>query len=471
MRGYSPLIWFVIGFLFGILLGGFWNENEVLKFGVLGLMGFFGAMVYLSWKKFCWFVIAVVVGFLRFDFSLEEVDVAFDGGISRGCVVDEPDVRVDKVKYVVAIEGVGNVLVNAPRYPVYDYGECLIVDGRIEKPDKIEDFDYGNYLARYGIDYVVYRGKVDLDAEVDGAGVGSAFLGGIFELKKMFSEKLNELYSEPHGSFMAGLLLGSRKGIPEALLSDFNVTGLTHIIAISGYNITLIIVLVSAFLGFMSRKWKVVFSAVFVVLFVVFVGMSAAVVRAAIMGVIGLLALWFGRIYFVEISLFMAAFLMNLWNPKILLYDAGFQLSFLATAGLIYCPAVIEKWFRWLPNSLAIRESVMMTMSAQIFALPIMLGSFERLSVIAPVANVFVLPMIPLAMLFGFCSVIAGILAPIVGVIVGFFGFIILEITIFFVKFFAGLPFASIEVGWWSWALSLFYYLFIVIFFLQKREI
>ncbi len=299
------------------------------------------------------------------------------------------------------------------------------------------------------------------------------FFGNILKLKNIFAEKLNGLFSEPHASFMAGLLLGSRKGIPEALMVNFNATGLTHIIAISGYNITLIIVLVSAMLGFLSRNKKIFFSIIFVILFVVFVGMSAAVVRAAIMGIIGLLALWFGRIYFVELSLLLAAFFMTLWNPKVLVYDVGFQLSCLATAGLIYCPEKIQSWFRWLPNSFGIREAMTMTVAAQIFALPVIVGTFERFSVIAPIANVFVLPFIPLAMVFGFFAVMFGFLSGFLGVVIGFCGYLILETVIFLVNFFAGLPLASIQITWWKWGISSLYYLLIVYVFIvcKKTEI
>ncbi|MBU1956882.1 ComEC/Rec2 family competence protein, partial [bacterium] len=234
-------------------------------------------------------------------------------------------------------------------------------------------------------------------------------------------------FAEPHGSFMAGLLLGSRKGIPEHLMQSFNTTGLTHIIAISGYNITLVIVVISGLFGFLSRRWKVFACSFFIIIFVIMVGASAAVVRAAIMGVISLIALFFGRQYFVIIGLFGAAFFMNLWNPKILVYDIGFQLSFLATFGIVVFADRIERYFRWMPSFFGMREAVLMTLSAQILALPVIILNFGRLSVVSPIANVFVLPLIPLAMLFGFFAVLFGRFF-------GFLGYLILEFIIFYNK-------------------------------------
>lgn len=263
---------------------------------------------------------------------------------------------------------------------------------------------------------------------------------------------------------MAGLVLGSRKGIPDYLMESFNTTGLTHIIAISGYNVTLVIVIVSGMFGFLSRKMKIVASAIFVVVFTILVGASAAVVRAAIMGVISLFALWFGRPYLVMLSLFAAAFFMNLWNPKILVYDVGFQLSFLATFGLVSVSENIEKYFGWLPKFFGIREAFAMTLSAQVFALPIILFDFGRLSIISPIANVFVLPFIPLAMMFGFFSVLVGVFSRFLGNIFGFLGYLVLELIIRFVEFFASFDFASVDVGWISWWMILVYF-----YFLAKR--
>jgi competence protein ComEC len=265
---------------------------------------------------------------------------------------------------------------------------------------------------------------------------------------------------------MAGLLLGSRKGIPDYLMQKFNITGLTHIIAISGYNITLVIVIIGGIFGFLSRKLKVVFSILFVFIFTVTVGASAAVVRAAIMGIISLISIWYGRTYFVVLGLFCAAFFMNLWNPKILVYDVGFQLSFLATFGLIFLSDGLKKYVKFLPEMFAIRESFAMTLSAQVFALPIILLNFGRLSLISPIANVFVLPFIPFAMFFGFFGVFFGYFSDILGNLVGFIGYLILKFIIGLVDFFASLKYASISLDFicW-WMVGLYFYVLAKRFF------
>ncbi len=468
MTNSRVIILFVFGFCAGIFGFEKWVGGEWLVVGICcvggvvflwrsGLMRFFGVVV-----------VGFVLGMFRLMVAMDEV-VLLEGNTEiEGCVVAEVDVRVDKVKYVVEVEGVmesgasveGKVLVNAARYPVYEYGDCLRVGGFLKVPDGAEggeDFDYRAYLMRYGVRYVMYADWMEKVGEE-----ATGFHDAIFWIKGKFEGRLEEVFAEPVGSFMAGLLLGTRRGIPEHLMEGFNLTGLTHIIAISGYNITLVICVVSGLVGFLGRRWKVILSLFFIFCFCVLVGASSAVVRAGIMGSISLMALWFGRTYFVEVALVMSAFLMNLWNPFILIYDVGFQLSFLATTGLIFVSPRIEKYFEWLPSGIAIRESVLMTLSAQIMALPVIIYTFGRLSLISPIANLIVLPMIPISMLFGFFAVVGSFLWSELGLLFGFFGDVVLEFIIWIVNLFAKIKFASLNIEWASWWMIGGYYYWLI---------
>ena len=211
--------------------------------------------------------------------------------------------------------------------------------------------------------------------------------------------------------------------------------------------------------GFLGRRRKVLASAIMIIVFVILVGAGASVVRAAIMGGVGLLALWFGRTYFVSISLFTAAFFMNFLNPLIMLNDVGFQLSFLATCGLVYVSPLIEKYFVKLPEFFGIRESMTMTIAAQVLALPIILLNFGRLSLISPLANISVLPFVPASMLFGFFAVLFGYFSNALSLIFGFVAYLIMSLMILIVRFFAAVPLASLGIDWFNfWVAGVYYF-------------
>lgn len=446
--------------LAGILLMFFWKRGFSFKFLLL---------------IFCGFLLGVLRVLLATEFATN--DLNYEGTvILRGCIEAEVDVRDDKVKYTLNVESLkndgewldarGKILVYADRYPVYEYGECLMAEGEITEPGVFEDFDYGKYLSRYGIAKVMYRAKI---MKIEGSG-GLRIFRMIYSLKRDFSLRLERAFPEPAASFLAGLVLGSRRGISAHLMEDFNITGLTHIIAISGYNITLVILIVSAFFAFLNKRLKVVVATIFIIFFVILVGAGSAVVRAAIMGIIGLTALWFERQYSVSVALFAAAFFMNIWNPQILIYDVGFQLSFLATCGLVYVSPFLEKHFLFLPKFLAIRESVLMTVSAQILALPVIIMNFGRLSLISPLANLCVLPFIPLAMIFGFLAVAFSYIWNPLSVFFGFIAYLILKFMVILVQFFASFTFASIDIEWFPWWLMLLYYFFVLRWIIKKHD-
>ena len=415
-------------FLLGIFVCEMFLEGEVVGVFVVGFVGLTVLLRFIdNFKIFGLVLLCILLGWWRFLASLEnDVGELIGENEFIGTICDEVDVRNDKAKYTICVDGIsGKILINSDRYPVYEYGDRVFVRGEVVEPEAIEDFDYDKYLQRYEIYGVSYRAQLSLREK------GSGLLKWVYFGKQKFERRLFKIFPEPTGSFLAGLLLGSRRGIPADLMEQFNATGLTHIIAISGYNITLVIVLVGALFKALSRRVRVVFSTIFVILFVFLVGASAAVVRAGIMGVISLMALYFGRNYFVWIALFASAFFMNLWNPKILVYDVGFQLSFLATAGIITFVPVFERWFRRIGDFFGVKEALIMTLSAQVFTMPVIVWNFSRFAWISPLSNILVLPLIPWAMLFGFLGVVFG-------KSLGVFAYMILKVVVFVVGVLAG---------------------------------
>ncbi|MDB4979050.1 MAG: competence protein ComEC [Candidatus Peribacteria bacterium] len=371
-----------------------------------------------------------------------------------GTIADQPDKRPTVTKYTIAAESItisgstfpvrGNVLINdGNQWPEYHYGDKIEAYGKLEKPGLIEDFSYDNYLSRFNIYSVMYRAHVGLTHEGNHLNIFRFLYGW----KDSFEDRINRLMPEPQAAFLAGILTGSRRGIPQHLTTDFNTTGLTHIIAISGYNITIVITLITGMFFWLPLRWRFYPAVGCIVLFTLFTGASAAVVRAAIMGILGLIALQSGRLQDTRLTVLWTLFFMIAWNPKYLWYDAGFQLSFLALIGLMELTPVLEPLMKKLPDTCGIRESLTATTAAQIATAPCIIFLFGRFSLIAPVANLLTAPLVPLSMFFGFTAVCLSVIWFPLGLLAGFLAWCCLESIILITSTLAAIPFASVEMG------------------------
>lgn len=379
----------------------------------------------------------------------------------EGVVVGEPDerdtrtflhVRAERLTLPdgadVAVDGV--VLVKAYRYPRRHYGDRVRVEGLLETPPVIEDFSYQDYLARQGIHSTMERAGVTLVAERQ----ANPFLYLLFKFKRRAQSTIAAILPEPQAALLSGILLGVETGIPAALMDDFAATGTTHIIAISGFNITII---ASIFEKLTSRLFKrrraLIVAMLGVMAYTIFVGASAAVVRAAVMGVLFLLAQYLGRSTYAPVSLFGAGFFMTLHDPHVL-WDVGFQLSFVATLGLMRYTDPLERAFerlfsRFMPKRDAreavgfISEALIVTMAAQITTTPLILYYFGRLSLVTLFTNLLILPVQSYVMIFGGVATLLGLLWLPLGQIGGWAAWVFLTYTIGMVRTTARAPLAS----------------------------
>lgn len=432
-------------------------------------------------QKFIWCCLfAFLLGFLRINFAfpnLNENTVAFHNGKKvqlQGYISGEPDIRQDSVHYSIStknislrgawVPGSGKITVTAPLYPRYEYGQDVEVNCQLETPQPVDNFHYEKYLATKNVWSVCKFAGI----KIIPGNSGNPLLQFVYTLKYPVAEKINLLWHEPYASFVAGLLYGYRGGLG-SLNEDFNRTGVTHIVAVSGFNITLIATIISSFLVYLfipRRKafWIVVCG---ILLFVIFTGASASVVRAGIMGIIALLARQLGRPAQMQNVLALTVAVMTFQNPFVLVWDVGFQLSFLSTCGLIYLSPVIKKYFEKVPEFLNLRESLLSTMSAIIFTLPLILFQFGRLSVVAPIVNLLILPAIPWLMALGFVSVVAGFILFPLARIIAYMTYLGLAYVVQVVRFFSHLPFAALDFHLPLWGMLALYGL--LIFILHKN--
>lgn len=453
-----------VAFLVGVAIGLLVR----VPIGVTVIMGVAGAVVgLLSLRCRSGLLVGVLLmtsalGMWRASISLGEVKqdglVQYHGQtVSLVGVVDaEPDLRANQVKLTVAAEFdgdtrplSGSILVSTTLYPEYHYGDRVHIRCRVEEPGIIQsddgrDFDYGRYLSLAHIYSVCFKPEM----QVIESGLGHPIQAGLIEIKRQFIARISSVIVEPEASFAAGLLVGAKQSLPESVRAAFSMTGTSHIIALSGYNITIIGVCIQQLCNFLwiPRRYAFWVALGAIVFFVLLTGAAASVTRAGIMGGLVLLARQLGRMSRIAQALILAAGIMIWINPPVLLYDIGFQLSFLATIGLVYVSPLFERALRWVPELFALRASLAATLSAIVMTLPIIAYYFGNISLIAPVVNVLVLPSIPIAMGLGFITGVLGFVVPFLGVWCGWLTWALLHGILALIEWCAGLPFAALHL-------------------------
>lgn len=266
--------------------------------------------------------------------------------------------------------------------------------------------------------------------------------------RRIMQDQMEKIWPEPHAALIASILYGARTNVPRQLKEQFNTVGITHVMAVSGYNVTIIANLVMILLRSVGvrRKRAFGFVALMVAVFVLFVGASASAVRAGIMGMVALLGKTLGRGSSRAPVLCAAAVLMTMMNPDILIADAGFHLSMLATIGLLYAGAPIERRLYWVPERFGLREMLATTIAATLLTFPYISMVFGRVSLVSLLANTLIVPVVPVLMATAAIAVIAGILGEWVGVALGVFAWFVSTYIISVVGWLAQVPFASISL-------------------------
>ena len=356
----------------------------------------------------------------------------------EGKIVEDIDLRQNKQLITFQPKGFSQrILITTSLGKEYSYGNLAVVEGKIKQPQAFDDFDYPKYLERFNVYALMSYPKLLVLKDHTGNFIKDLLL----DIKHKFTKRISKFLPEPENSLLLGILIGARKTLPQNIVDNFNNTGVSHIIAISGYNISIIIAALGFLARLLGRKWSFWLSLTVILGFVIMAGPSASVVRAMVMGFMLLVAFYIGRPYSVGPALFFAAFIMLLINPKILFWDIGFQLSFAATLGIVYFMPLLEKLTANWPNFFSLKEIFFTTMSAIIATLPLILLYFGRLSLTAPAVNILILPIIPLTMLLGFLSAL-----PFLGPGFAFASKILLDYILKLTGWFASWTFSSLSV-------------------------
>jgi len=381
-------------------------ENKIIRFLLLSSLFF-------------------ILGICRILYHTPQIDENFiayyNGGKYDiiGTITDEPNRKIGYREYELSASLLtdkdgknrkifGKILFRGPLYPEYFYGDKIHLSCSLQEPKNHENFNYKKFLALKDIYSVCYPSKMDLLSR----GSGNKIMSGILSFKRAVNNLAMQLWNEPQNTLAAGILYGERSGFDPELKDNFSRAGITHIVAVSGYNITIIVWILMSVLIFVGLYRQQAFwvCLCLIFLFVIFTGSSASATRAGLMGAILLLAQFLGRKSEAFRLLVYAAVILTLANPLVLVWDVGFQLSFLATVGLLYLTPVLEKkieqWRLKNYQSLVVKDCLLPTVSATIFTFPLIAYSFGYLSLVSLLANSLIIWLIPFLMFFSFFSIV-----------------------------------------------------------------
>lgn len=352
----------------------------------------------------------------------------------QGIVVSDPDMR-DKNQLVQVRTTMGSetttILAIAPHYPAVTMGERVTLSGTLSKPEPFASengraFAYDKYLQKDGVRFEIARASLSVLAPAPWYSPAALFT----KIKRTFLQGLDAVLPEPHASLAAGVVIGGESGLGKELQDAFVRSGLVQIIVLSGYNVMIVASGVMALLQRLHapRKASVLIGGVALVFFVLVAGLSSTALRAMLMAIIALYARASARSYVAARALLAVVFLMLLWNPLLLVYDPGFDLSIAATAGLIWLAPLIElklvrrtsdvpPGIRTSDVHIFWRTAFATTVAAQLAVWPLLLYESGNLSLVSIPANLLTMPVVPLAMVAAAIAGIAGmVLGPLAAV-------------------------------------------------------
>jgi len=472
-----PVFYCVLSFAIGVVFALL--EMTDLIFLII-VMGFSSLILYYLRKtpKIFLYGAFLLIGFVRSDMWIEEfgsaqrdaVDFQFLGYISA-----EPDVREFNTRLVVSINNSHErVLITLPHYPEYSYGDYMYVSGELELPSVFETdsgrmFHYDTFLKKDKIYYTMKYPEINL---LSSGTHGNKLTKALLDFKRVLISQIELSLPEPHSSLLAGLLVGAKSSMGDELLDDFRKTGVIHIVVLSGFNVTIIAEAIMRMLAFLGVVGSGIFGSVAILFFTIMTGASATVVRASLMAFLVILARLTGYQSHIVRSLFVAGFCMVLHNPMILLYDPSFQLSFLATLGLIVIVPWIETKLSFIPKTrFDFRGLAAASLGTQLFVLPMLVWMSGEVSLVSPVVNILVLWVVPITMLFGFIMICVSVFSTTLVVPLTGISWVLLGYVLTIVGWFGEVPFASIETPELSlFGLLLIYMLYMVVWWYRKNR-
>lgn len=460
-------------FLVGIFCGVSINIAPIISFILILtiIVMIFKMHLNKTQRLFLYIFLGLILGLTYYrlwDWHEKLATLPFGNTRIKTSIVEQPKIDNGKQQLIVNYQKT-KIMVETETYPKFSYGDIVLIEGKLENVLNIRpfnNFDYGNYLFKKGIHGQIKSPQKIVKVESG----GNIIFKKIYQLGGKFNDAIVKVLPEPYASFQIGLLFGNKTNISDSLMSAFNRTGTTHIVAVSGYNVTIIISALALILARYSRKLTFYGTLFGILFFIILTGAGASVLRAGLLAALAAFARLSGRKPYVPILILVSATILILFNPYALKNDISFQLSFLAFVGLISISPVIEKnkFIATWPGIFKI--AFCETMGAQILVLPILLYNFGTLSIIAPLANILVLSVIPVSMFLGFLTGFASLIWTNLASIIAILAYLVLKYIIIVVEKLSAIPWSAITLKTTEWWWIPCYYILIFLLIRYQNE-
>jgi competence protein ComEC len=332
-------------------------------------------------------------------------------------------------------------------------GQVCNINSRIELPENFDDFDYVRYLKNKNI--YLRSSKVEILSCENNLSINNfsdLFLyikNRLRVVRDILSEKVEQYLPEPQASLLIGILLGSERAFSDKFEEMLRISGTTHIIAASGYNITILILATSKIFGFIKKKYRLFISLILIWAYCILSGLGASILRATMMGTITIIALLSGNVRDTHLLIPSGILFLILINPRIL-FDIGFQLSILATLGLIYLLPSIENFLKEVLHIKDVpqffEDNLLGTISCTLSTLPISISIFGKVSLVSIFANVLVLPLTESTMLYGSIAVLTSFLSKNISTIAFSVPYVQLKVFEWIVELFGSIEWGYIDI-------------------------
>jgi competence protein ComEC len=371
----------------------------------------------------------------------------------------------------------GYLLVQSSGSGAWQYGDLIQVESSIEDPPESADFSYRDYLARQGVFSWTSYARLTLLSTNQGKPITAA----LYRFRKLALDTIVRLFPAPESALLSGILIGDDSSLPDTLYQDFKTTGTAHIIAISGFNMAILVGMLAAlFSRLLGKRWGALAALTGMIIYTLMVGPEASVIRASVMAGLALAAAQIGRRQIGLNTLGLAVLSMVMINPA-WLWDVGFQLSFSATLGLIVfaeplqaaCERLAVRVFRaQLPQRVSdlLAEYLLFTFAAQIVTWPVQAYHFRHLSPLSLLSNILILPAQPAVMVLGGIATLAGMAWLPLGQIISITAWPFVAYTIRAVEALAQVPGMVLSTGPMGLSVVILYYLVLALA-LQFRNI